>query len=120
MVRPFERSAQRLHGGPAVNRQQMSGHPLAPVTVMRATHEPARGTQSMIHSARRLLNARCDELRARPQPDGSNDELTELQHALDRMEAGTWGQCEHCRQAIGHNRLRALPETRCCVDCATH
>ena len=84
---------------------------------MRATHEPAGGTENMIHSARRLLNARCAELRAR---DDESDELTELQHALERMEAGTWGSCEHCHRAIGHNRLRALPETRRCVDCATH
>ena len=73
----------------------------------------------MMHSARRLLNARCDELRARTGLDESSDELTELQHALERMEAGTWGQCEHCHRAIGHNRLRALPEARRCLDCAT-
>lgn len=77
----------------------------------------------MIHSARRLLNARCDELRAK-QPgeeevhEGPSDELSELLHALERMEAGTWGQCEKCGRAIGRDRLRALPETRCCLQCA--
>lgn len=75
----------------------------------------------MIHTARRLLKARCDELRSRTGGDeDSSDELTELQQALERMEKGTWGQCEHCHQAIGHNRLRALPETRRCLDCAAH
>ncbi len=75
----------------------------------------------MIQSARRLLSARCDELRSRADGDDESiDELTELQHALERMEKGTWGQCERCHRAIGSNRLRALPETRRCIECATH
>ena len=72
----------------------------------------------MMHSARRLLNARCDELRGRSGGD-SSEELQELLHALSRMDDGTWGQCEKCNGAIGRDRLRALPETRCCLDCAT-
>ncbi len=72
----------------------------------------------MIHSARRLLNERCEELREAP-ASGPSEELVEVLHALERMELGTWGQCEKCGQAIGHNRLRALPETRCCLNCAT-
>ncbi len=76
------------------------------------------GNETMMHSARRLLNARCDELRARHEGEGS-DELEELLSALSRMEDGTWGQCEKCNGAIGRDRLRALPETRCCLDCAT-
>ena len=73
----------------------------------------------MMHRARRLLNARCAELQSRLL-DGASEELIELLHALERMEAGTWGQCEKCAQAIGRDRLRALPETRCCLDCAKH
>lgn len=76
------------------------------------------GNETMMHSARRLLNARCDELRARHAGEGS-DELEELLYALGRMEDGTWGQCEKCNGAIGRDRLRALPETRRCLDCAT-
>ena len=74
--------------------------------------------ETMMHSARRLLSARCDELRARHAGEG-NEELQELLHALSRMEDGTWGQCEKCGQALGRDRLRALPETRCCLDCAS-
>ena len=65
------------------------------------------------------LNARCVELRVRVF-EGSNEELAEFNEllaALARMEAGTWGQCAKCGQAIGRDRLRALPETRCCMDC---
>lgn len=71
----------------------------------------------MMQGARRLLKARYEELRAR-MAGGSSEELEELQHALHRMEAGTWGRCERCDGAIGRDRLRAIPETRTCLDCA--
>jgi RNA polymerase-binding protein DksA len=44
--------------------------------------------------------------------------LEEVAAALDRMEKGTYGTCEECHQEIGRERLRALPYTRFCVDCA--
>lgn len=73
----------------------------------------------MMQGARRLLMERCADLRARLGDQASNDELEELQHALTRMDAGTWGRCEKCDGAIGRDRLRAVPETRSCLDCAT-
>ena len=73
----------------------------------------------MMQGARQQLLERCTELRTRLGADGSSEELEELQHALKRMDAGTWGRCEKCEGAIGHNRLRAVPETRTCIDCAT-
>lgn len=73
----------------------------------------------MIHSARRLVSARCDELQTMRTSAERSQELDELQHALKRMEAGTWGQCEQCDSAIGRDRMRALPETRRCLDCTT-
>lgn len=86
---------------------------------MRASHGGhLGGFEAMMQGARRLLNARCDELRARL-GDGSSEELEDLLHALKRMDEGTWGRCEKCDGAIGRDRLRALPETRSCLDCAT-
>ena len=72
----------------------------------------------MMHRARRLLHARASELRWRHDEEEPNDELDELLHALERIEAGTWGDCEKCGKAIGRDRLRALPETRWCLHCA--
>lgn len=43
---------------------------------------------------------------------------TEVAHALDRIENGTFGKCEQCGQDIGEGRLEALPYTRYCVECA--
>ena len=44
--------------------------------------------------------------------------LTDVQEALERLDAGTYGVCERCGRAIGLGRLRALPWTRVCVACA--
>lgn len=44
--------------------------------------------------------------------------LTEIAAALARIDQGTFGQCEECHRAIGRERLRALPYTHHCVDCA--
>jgi RNA polymerase-binding transcription factor DksA len=70
----------------------------------------------MMQSARQLLKARAEELR---RGAGTAEELQEVLHALTKMDAGTWGRCEKCSGAIGRDRLRAIPETRSCLDCAT-
>jgi len=44
--------------------------------------------------------------------------LEEIDEALKRIEQGKFGWCEECREAIPKPRLRALPYTRHCVDCA--
>jgi DnaK suppressor protein len=42
----------------------------------------------------------------------------EIAAALDRMDQGTFGQCQECSRDIGKGRLQAVPYTRYCVDCA--
>lgn len=44
-------------------------------------------------------------------------ELLEIEAALGRIAAGTFGLCESCGGAIGTQRLAALPETRFCIAC---
>ena len=44
------------------------------------------------------------------------NEMDEVQAALDRLEDGTYGRCEACGRSIGDDRLAALPATRYCVD----
>jgi DnaK suppressor protein len=43
-------------------------------------------------------------------------ELTELQAALDRLDAGTYGVCEVCGKPIADGRLEAMPAARYCVE----
>lgn len=42
----------------------------------------------------------------------------EIQAALARMIDGTFGKCEGCGNAIGTDRLEAVPYTRFCKTCA--
>jgi RNA polymerase-binding transcription factor DksA len=44
--------------------------------------------------------------------------VSEAREALRRIDAGTYGKCENCGQAIAKARLEAIPFTRFCVKCA--
>lgn len=45
--------------------------------------------------------------------------LAEIDAAVARWEAGTYGICEGCGAAIGEGRLEARPVARTCIACAT-
>lgn len=44
--------------------------------------------------------------------------ISEIRAALDRLAAGTYGNCGACGEPIAPERLAAMPETTRCVDCA--
>ncbi len=44
--------------------------------------------------------------------------LAEIEAALARLDAGTFGVCERCGRRIEARRLEAMPETRYCLRCA--
>ena len=44
--------------------------------------------------------------------------LDQVQTALSRIHAGTYGQCSECGDAIARPRLQALPYTPHCIECA--
>lgn len=46
------------------------------------------------------------------------DLLRKVEHALDRIEAGKYGNCESCGNPIPVERLDALPYATLCVECA--
>ncbi|HEX2047556.1 MAG TPA: TraR/DksA C4-type zinc finger protein [Acidimicrobiales bacterium] len=43
-------------------------------------------------------------------------ELADVEHALRRLDDGTYGTCEVCGREIPEERLEALPATRLCLD----
>lgn len=43
-------------------------------------------------------------------------ELADVEHALRRLDDGTYGTCEACGKPIGAERLEALPAARFCLD----
>jgi RNA polymerase-binding protein DksA len=44
--------------------------------------------------------------------------LDQVDDALERLDAGTYGICMNCGRAIPAARLTALPYTTLCVECA--
>jgi len=47
------------------------------------------------------------------------DTLTDVEDALAKIDAGTYGSCEECAGPIGDARLEAMPAARLCITCAS-
>ena len=43
--------------------------------------------------------------------------LREVIEAIERIDAGSFGQCEGCSEAIAKDRLKAMPHARYCIKC---
>ena len=52
-------------------------------------------------------------------PEAAEATATRLEDALAKMDAGTYGECESCGQAIAAARLEAKPAARLCITCAS-
>jgi DnaK suppressor protein len=48
-----------------------------------------------------------------------SDTLEEIEHALTKLDAGTYGVCEECGGPIAEARLEAKPAARLCITCAS-
>ena len=47
----------------------------------------------------------------------ARDMLFQTRHALQRIDAGTYGTCDNCGGPIGKARLQAFPRATLCVTC---
>ncbi len=45
------------------------------------------------------------------------DLIDQFEHAVERIDAGTYGQCESCGKPIAKARLQAFPAATLCVAC---
>jgi DnaK suppressor protein len=48
-----------------------------------------------------------------------NNALDQIEGALERIEEGSYGQCEECGVKIPKPRLEAIPYAALCVQCAS-
>lgn len=48
-----------------------------------------------------------------------SDNLAEIEDALAKLDAGTYGSCEDCGNDIAPARLEAMPSARLCITCAS-
>jgi len=70
-------------------------------------HDPEGSTVSLDQARDAALLTRTEQ------------SLSELRDAVGRLESGSFGRCQHCRQKIPAARLQARPEARLCVPCST-
>lgn len=63
-----------------------------------------------------LESDRNFELRIR---DRERRLIGKIREALDRIDAGEFGECEDCGEQIGEARLKARPVTTLCIECKT-
>lgn len=49
--------------------------------------------------------------------NNTRDMLEQTTRALTRIEAGTFGRCDSCGEAIGKARVQAFPRATLCVAC---
>jgi DnaK suppressor protein len=47
------------------------------------------------------------------------EQVAEVEHALHKLEEGTYGLCDICGQPIAPERLQALPWANLCFNCKT-
>lgn len=45
--------------------------------------------------------------------------LQDINDALAKFDAGTYGSCERCGQPIAAARLEAMPAARLCIECVS-
>lgn len=50
--------------------------------------------------------------------DKERHQLRQVEEALARLDAGTYGRCASCGAAIASERLEAIPWAAHCIDCA--
>ena len=50
--------------------------------------------------------------------ENENRSLEMVEHALKRIDDGSYGTCEACGERIPKARLKAIPFTSLCVKCA--
>ena len=68
-------------------------------------HMADRGTDAMEREKSLLFAQRAD------------DYIENLQEALNRIDAGTFGVCRVCHNEIGRARLEAVPTATQCIAC---
>ncbi len=49
--------------------------------------------------------------------DNANVALKRIEMALDKIQEGTYGECNHCGKSIAVERLEVLPSATLCISC---
>lgn len=64
-----------------------------------------------------FASMRSDAMLEQVISDQQKSELVDIEHALNRIQKGTYDTCEMCSEKIGMARLKAKPYARYCMTC---
>lgn len=87
---------------------------IAHYKVMASSHNPGLGNHMADDGTEAFEQAKALALN-----EQHKRTLAEIERALGRMDAGTYGFCERCGTAIDFARLKALPHATLCIRCQT-
>lgn len=90
---------------------------MAHSALRRSGMEGADGNTMPIHMAE-LGSENFDQEFTLSLMANEEGQLDMIEEALQRIENGTYGQCEECDGVIAKTRLNALPFTPVCIRCA--
>ena len=83
---------------------------LAAMGIDRATFDDGFADSGQVTAERGEVDALVGSLR---------ETLSDIDNALAKIDAGTYGMCERCGRPIGEDRLEAMPAARLCIECAS-
>ena len=83
---------------------------LAAMGIDRATFDDGFADSGQVTAERGEVDALVGSLR---------ETLGDIDNALAKIDAGTYGICERCGRPIGEDRLEAMPAARLCIECAS-
>jgi DnaK suppressor protein len=93
----------------AAERERVSGE-LRALGVDRSSYDEGFADSGQVTAERGEVDALVGSLR---------ETLLDVDAALAKMDAGTYGPCESCGDDIAEDRLEAMPAARLCMSCAS-
>jgi DnaK suppressor protein len=109
---------------PAVRRSHLSEERLAALRALLVAERAAQAGlraehEALIAEVRGLTDA--DSVLERELAEAgaawAEEPVAAVEHALERLEDGTYGWCERCGTPMPFDRLEAIPSARLCVAC---
>ena len=104
-----ETTPASLHAQLTAERERVSRE-LRALGVDRGSYDEGFADSGQVTAERGEVEALVGTLR---------ETLQEIDDALAKIEAGTYGQCESCGGPISDARLEAKPAARLCIQCAS-
>jgi len=81
--------------------------------------EPIEGPGQMTYGSQAAAATHVfEQQRDLAMRDRERSQLRQVDEALERLQAGTYGECRSCGGPIAPERLEAIPWVPTCIDCA--